>query len=271
MFVNSLHLENFRNYEKASFEFSEGVNIFYGDNGQGKTNALEAIFLSSMGKAFRTSHDSELVREGAPGYNTELHFSDGSDNFIKIEYAKKQKSINVNGLYLRRYGDLMGVFPTVLFSPNNMMLLSAGPAERRRFMDIALCQLYPVYYYDLTKYNKIISQKNALLKNKENVFSDVDSMLEIWNMSLAETGAAIINRRIEYLDRISLLASRYHDMISGGHEQISIKYQQSGSGDKEEFYQILQKAAGREKDRGMSLIGPHKDDMDLVLEGTGKF
>lgn len=269
MFAEKLQLKNFRNYQQESFEFVDGINIFYGNNGQGKTNVLEALFLASMGKSFRTSHDIEMIKDGCDNFEVEVEFKENTDSHLKIAYNKaKQKYIKVNGIYLRKMGDLMGTFPSVIFSPNNMVLLSAGPSERRKFMDMALCQLRPVYYFNLQQYNKILMQKNAFLKNSVQGLADKD-MLDVWNMSLAEMGAEITKQRIFYLEQISKYASEFHSRISGGNEEIIVKYENSAGEDKETFYRKLTDAMQREMDRGMSLIGPHKDDIELTLEGTG--
>lgn len=269
MFTERLELKNFRNYQHESLEFVDGINIFYGNNGQGKTNVLEALFLASMGKSFRTSHDVEMIKDGCDNFEIDVYFKESSDRNIKIGYnKKKQKYIKVNGIYLRKMGDLMGTFPTVVFSPNNMVLLSSGPSERRKFMDMALCQLKPVYYFNLQQYNKIILQKNAFLKNS--MCGKVDkNMLDVWNMSLAEVGSAITKERISYIKKVSKYSTEYHNKISGNNENITINYECSASEDKEIFYQNITNNMQREIDRGMSLVGPHKDDLDLILEGTG--
>lgn len=269
MITEKLQLKNFRNYQQESFEFVDGINIFYGNNGQGKTNVLEALFLASMGKSFRTSHDIEMIKDGCEGFEIDVEFSESTDRNIKIGYNKaKQKYIKVNGIYLRKMGDLMGTFPTVVFSPNNMVLLSSGPSERRKFMDMALCQLKPVYYFNLQQYNKILMQKNAFLKNS--MCGQVDkNMLDVWNMSLAEIGSEITKERISYIEKVGKYASVYHHRISGNNENITVKYENSAGDDKETFYRKLTDSMQREIDRGMSLIGPHKDDIELVLDGTG--
>ncbi len=269
MFAEKLQLKNFRNYQQESFEFVDGINIFYGNNGQGKTNVLEALFLASMGKSFRTSHDVEMIKDGCENFEVEVEFKDSTDSHLKIAYNKsKQKYIKVNGIYLRKMGDLMGTFPSVIFSPNNMVLLSAGPSERRKFMDMALCQLKPVYYFNLQQYNKILMQKNAFLKNSLPGQADKD-MLDVWNMSLAEMGAEITKQRIFYLEQVSKYASEFHSKIAGGNEKITVKYENSAGEDKDTFYRKLKDSMQREIDRGMSLTGPHKDDIELTLSGTG--
>ena len=267
MYIKKVLLKNFRNYCSEEFCFINGVNILYGDNGQGKTNVLEALFLASMGKSFRTSHDTEMIREGCDFLELQLYAEEEID--IKVTYNKqKQKSIRLNGIYLRKMGDLMGALPCVIFSPTNMMLLSAGPSERRKFIDMALCQLKPIYYFDLQQYNKILMQKNALLR-EYNGNSSVRETLEVWNLSLAQYGSKVTEQRIAYLHQIQKEAVLYHEKISGRSEQIEIKYSSSGSSDSHLFYKKITEAAEREIERKMSLVGPHKDDVEFILKNTG--
>ncbi len=270
MFIKNLTLKNFRNYGIQEFEFIDGVNILYGDNGQGKTNVLEALFFASMGKSFRTSHDAEMIKDGSASLEVLVKAEEeNSETEIKLFYNRaKQKAISLNGIYLRKMGDLMGALPCVVFSPSNMMLFSSGPSERRKFMDMALCQLKPVYYYNLQQYNKILSQKNTFLR--ENMEKNVNmDMLDVWNLSLAQYGANITEHRSSYLNEISRYAEENHKNISGNHEEIEIKYIASGSSESEIFYRKLTEISSREIERKMSLIGPHKDDIDFTLKGTG--
>lgn len=269
MFIKSLTLKNFRNYESQKFEFINGVNLLYGDNGQGKTNVLESLFLSSMGKSFRTSHDTEMIKEGCDSLEVLVQAEeDHSETEIKLTYNKaKQKAIRLNGSYLRKMGDLMGALPCVVFSPTNMMLLSAGPSERRKFIDMALCQLKPLYYYNLQQYNKVLMQKNTFLRDSSGSINM--DMLDVWNLSLAQYGAKITQERILYLQKISEYAAAYHKNISGNSEEIELKYVSSGSPDSEIFYRRLTQMSSRETERRMSLVGPQKDDIDFTLKGTG--
>lgn len=269
MYVKKLKIKNFRNYTEREFEFSEGVNIFYGDNGQGKTNVLEALFLSSIGKSFRTNKDAEMIKDGCSFFEVETFTDASTENQIKISYNnKKQKTISLGGLYLKRIGDLMGVLPGVIFSPQNMSLLSQGPGERRKFMDMALSQLKPVYYFNLQQYNKIINQKNAFLKDINPKTSDY-TLLDVWNEQLAEYGSKIVEARQEYFEKITPLVSDFHSYIAGGRENVKIKYVSSCESDKEDFYRRLEAERVHEAERHMALIGPQRDDIDVVLEGTG--
>ena len=263
-------LKNFRNYSTQEFEFINGVNILHGDNGQGKTNVLEALFFASMGKSFRTSHDTEMIKDDRDSLEVLVQAEDeSSETEIKLLYNRaKQKAIRLNGIYIRKMANLMGALPCVIFSPSNMMLLSSGPSERRKFIDMALCQLNPVYYYNLQQYNKILSQKNAFLRENTDKNVNMD-LLDVWNMSLSQYGASITEQRISYLNEISKYAEENHKTISGSNEEIEIKYIASGSSESEIFYRKLTELSAREIERKMSLIGPHKDDIDFTLKGTG--
>ena len=273
MTVKSLSLNNFRNYTQQAFHFAEGINIFYGNNGQGKTNILEALFLCSIGRSFRTNREEEMIRSGEEGFEVSVSAEDAITESIRIQYnRRKQKAVQVNGLYIRKLGHLMGALPSVLFSPQNMLLLSAGPGERRKFIDIALCQLKPAYYFDLQQYNKIIMQKNVLLRENERK-SKIDDILDVWNLSLSEYGAKIIKERIAFLKQIALYATERHYEIAGGAEKISLHYVSSIAGMEESseqeiqsaFYKVLEDNKSRETERRASLFGPHRDDLDVKL------
>lgn len=269
MYVKKIKLKNFRNYTEREFEFSNGVNIFYGDNGQGKTNVLEALFLSSIGKSFRTNKDIEMIKDGCDSYEVTVFTDAAAENEIKITYNKnKKKTISISGIYLTKMGDLMGILPGVIFSPQNMSLLSQGPGERRKFMDMAISQLKPVYYFNLQQYNKIINQKNAFLKEINPKNADY-TLLDIWNEQLSKYGAKIVEARKEYFEKLTPLVSDFHSYISGGKEKVKIKYIYSCDSDKAVFYEKLEKEKTHEVERHMSLVGPQRDDIDVILEGTG--
>ena len=217
-----------------------------------------------------------MIRTEKDAFEVSVEVEDSVTESIRIQYnRKKQKAVQVNGLYIRKLGHLMGSLPSVLFSPQNMLLLSAGPGERRKFIDIALCQLKPAYYFDLQQYNKIILQKNTLLREYDKK-QNIDDLLDVWNLSLSEYGAKIIKERVDFLKKITDYAAERHYEIAGGTEKISLHYISSVSGEidgKEEeiqslFYSTLKDAMRREKDRCTSLIGPHRDDLDVKLNGV---
>ena len=269
MFVKSIELKNFRNYTEREFEFSDGVNVFYGDNGQGKTNVLEALFLSSIGKSFRAKNDIEMIKEGADSFEVTVKTDADVQNEIKIFYNRnKQKRIFVGGLPIKKMGELMGLLPGVIFSPQNMSLLSQGPVERRKFMDMAICQLRPLYYFNLQNYNKVIRQKNAYLKDVTTGTADY-TLLDVWNAQIAEFGAEIVKERRNYFEKLTPLVSDYHSYISGGHETVKIQYISTCAADKDEFYAKLESERKHEIKRHMALVGPQRDDIDVILEGTG--
>ena len=194
MFINHILLENYRNYTSLDINLSNDVNIFYGNNGQGKTNLLEAIFFTVIGKSFRGTKDIDIILSGKEKFSIDISVSDDITESVYIKYNKnKEKYIKVNSLYLRKTGQLMGSILAVIFSPEDMQLISEGPSVRRKFIDIVISQIKPTYYFDLLQYNKILLQKNTLLKNiKYGKSKNYDGMLNVWNEQLSEVGAKII-------------------------------------------------------------------------------
>ena len=164
MFISHILLENYRNYASLDIDLSNDVNIFYGNNGQGKTNLLEAVFFTVIGKSFRGTKDSDIIMSGKNEFLIDISVNDDITENIFIKYNKnKEKYIKVNSLYLRKIGQLMGSILAVVFSPEDMNLISEGPSVRRKFLDIAISQVKPTYYFDLLQYNKVLIQKNNLL------------------------------------------------------------------------------------------------------------
>ncbi len=281
MFVSDIHLNNFRNYKSFDLCFSDGVTVLYGKNGLGKTNILEAVFLTVIGKSFRNSKDADLIRYGEQEFNINLSIKEDITENISIKYEKnREKYIKVNGFYLRKMGHLMGNVIAVIFSPEDLQLITEGPAERRKFMDIAISQLYPSYYFDLLQYNKIIAQKNSLLKNvKYQNSASNREMIDLWNDQLSEAGSKIIYKRYEFINEICKIASEKNKIISGK-ETLKMQYdsgtftsEEMGDVDftnKEEICRkmkmyLLQKM-DKEIEREAAYIGPHRDDIIFKLE-----
>ena len=277
MFVSDIHL----NYKSFDLSFSDGVTVLYGKNGLGKTNILEAVFLTVIGKSFRNSKDSDLIRYGEQEFNINLSIKEDITENISIKYEKnREKYIKVNGFYLRKMGHLMGNVIAVIFSPEDLQLITEGPAERRKFMDIAISQLYPSYYFDLLQYNKIIAQKNSLLKNvKYQNSASNRAMIDLWNDQLSEAGSKIIYKRYEFINEICKIASEKNKIISGK-ETLKMQYdsgtftsEEMGDVDftnKEEICRkmkmyLLQKM-DKEIEREAAYIGPHRDDIIFKLE-----
>jgi len=282
MFISHILLENYRNYTSLDIELSNDVNVFYGNNGQGKTNLLESIFFTVIGKSFRGTKDIDIINYGKDNFSIEIDVSDDITENIAIKYNKnKEKYIKVNGLYLRKTGHLMGNVIAVIFSPEDMQLISEGPSVRRKFLDIAISQIKPTYYFDLLQYNKILFQKNTLLKNiKYGKCKEDTAFLTVWNEQLADIGAKIIYARNKIINDLSVIASEKHLKIAEKsaekEELFKISYNTDISREillenniekyKEELFNLLGSKCKKEIEREMTLSGPHRDDIDFKLD-----
>lgn len=274
MIVKSLDLENFRNHKDTKILFSDRFNIIYGDNGQGKTNILEAIYLCASGRSHRTSRDSELIRFGCNSYNIKAFVKkSGLDREIDISYFNDQKKqIKINEIPLNKIGALMGNLYAVLFSPEDLFIVKQGPMERRRFVDITLSQIKPSYFYDLQLMAKILKQRNMLLKSLNTNPSLADTM-EIWNTKLAEVAASIIISRRKFSENLSKLAQNQHKYLTVEKEIISFNYdcsfQINDDSKREElienYVKILEKTLMRDITLGYTSVGPHRDDYDILI------
>lgn len=270
--INSLSLENFRNYETLDISFDKRINLFQGLNGHGKTNLLEAIYICSIGKSFRTSKDFEMIKNDKEHFSVKVSISNDITESVFFTYNRdKKKAIAVNSLYLRKIGQLMGAMPSVLFCPEDLFILSEGPSLRRRFLDIAISQLSPLYYYNLSQYIKVIGQKNSQLKATES-FEKIKEILPIWNQQIAEYGSNIIYERLKFVKVLKNYAKESHTFISSGKELLEIYYEDTinlkGYTEdeiKETFLMSLERVMKREHDRQLSIIGPHRDDLSFKL------
>lgn len=266
MKIKSLKLKNFRNYEYLDLKFDPAANIFYGDNAQGKTNILEAVYLSGTTKSHRGAKDRDMIRFG----ETESHIEtivekNGISHRIDIHLKKNSpKGIAVNKIPLKRASELFGIVNLVFFSPEDLNIIKNGPGERRRFIDLELSQLDRVYLNDLANYNRVVNQRNHLLKDL--CFSgqkkDLDT-LEIWEMQLALYGNKIIERRKKFIYEINEIVSSIHHKLSGGAEKIQVIYEPSNG--KVPLEEAIKK--NREKDMKIksTSVGPHRDDICFMV------
>ena len=269
MEVDSLYLKNFRNYDNYKIKFDSGVNVICGKNGLGKTNLLEAMFLCAVGKSFRTSKDAELIKNDKEKYEVGITIKNDLNESVYITYdRKRERSIKINGMYIRKMRHLMGTFMAVVFAPEDLMLISGGPSSRRKFMDISLSQLSQSYYYDLVIYNRLINQKNVYLKKRK---SD-KIQIEVFNEQIAEVGSRIIFERLKFVEKINEFSGEIHKFITESKEILEIKYNSSFKIEKSDlesikksFIEVLNNNYEREKDREFCLFGPHKDDIDIFL------
>lgn len=266
-----LELKDFRNYTQQELDFGEGVNILYGDNAQGKTNILEAVYLFSMGKANRARRDAELIRHGQEKAELALNFLDKereSRGEITL-FSNRRKVITVNEVPIRKNSELVGRFRVVYFGPEYLGLVKEGPKQRRKNTDILISQLRPRYFSALGDVKKIIESKNALLKmDRPN-----QAMLEILNEKLASISVELIACRAQYLEKIGTIAAKIQKEISGGSETLTVKYQ-SCIGDvqglsREELKERLDKRLSevwqRELDMRESVVGPHREDIGYYI------
>ena len=273
MQVKSLKAKNFRNLSELYLEFGTGINILHGDNAQGKTNILEAVHLFSMGKSGRTPRDSELIKHDCDRAELTLEFSDKertSTGEIKL-FRSKKKLISVNEVPLKRNSELVGRFRVVYFGPEYLGLVKEGPKQRRKNTDILISQLRPKYFSAISDLKKIVESKNALLKmDKPNL-----TMLEIMNTKFAAISAEVIAYRSYYIKKIGEIAGKIQGEISGGKEELEVRYQ-SCIGDvselsTEQIKEILEKklseASKREIDMHEALIGPHREDIGYFING----
>ncbi|MCL2061492.1 MAG: DNA replication/repair protein RecF [Firmicutes bacterium] len=270
MFVKTLNITNFRNYRSQSVELSSGINVFSGDNGMGKTNLLEAVYLTSVGRSPRTPRDKELILWGEQRARVLAQCQKAvGDESVEIILSKTEnKRVAVNGMPVSRLGELMGVITTVFFSPGELKIVQSSPGERRSFIDIALCQISKAYFYLLSRYHKILAQRNRLLKSGQ----ATPCALDIWDAQLAATGAKIVKQRKGFIKNLSPYACENHAYLSGGAESLELLYEGlAGETEQEietEFLAELLRERGRDTKNGYTNTGPHKDDLLLKIGGA---
>ncbi len=270
MQIKKLFLENFRNYEREQFEFSEGLNVLFGKNAQGKTNCAEAVFYLCTGASLRIRHDKQLIKMGADHARilAEAENRYGKVTIEALVYENKRE-IRVNGSKIARNADLMGHINSVFFSPGELRLIQDGPDERRRFMNISISQTSSAYYTALLRYNKILDQRNTLLKDKD--YSLVMDTLPVWDEQLCKYAAVIIKKRGEFLQKLAPFAKEYHAFLTDGEEELLLKPDRIYEGEEKEIAERLlgRLANNYEKDLrlGFTTVGPHRDDINVLIGG----
>lgn len=264
MILKSVALSHFRNYSDMYMEFDKGTNILYGDNAQGKTNILEAVYVSGTSRSHKGCKDKELIQFG----QEESHIRtvverDGLDYQIDMHIKKnKSKGIAINKVPIKKASELFGILNIVFFSPEDLNIIKNGPSERRRFLDMELCQLDKVYLYHLTRYNKILNQRNKLLKDI-NFKPELKDTLSVWDMQLIDYGRKIIESRRRFIAELNGIVKNIHRNISGNKEELIIRYEPNVE---EEFLeQELKKNQQRDLKFGITSVGPHRDDMCFII------
>ena len=278
MNLETLQLRSFRNYAEAEIEFDPGVNLIVGDNAQGKTNLLEAIAYLGSGKSFRAQKTSEMVRFGADfGEIQGQVFAQEREQTLRylLFPGSRPRQIWRNGVRKKSASELSGVLPTVLFCPEDLMILKMGSSQRRRFGDLALCQLRPNYDAALTEYHRILDQKSRILKDRfEN--PAIAAILPEYNLRLCQVGALLISYRARFYEGLGKSAAKFHSQFSGGVENFSLQYKTVSTVSDpfapvakltEDLLDHLQRHDRAELETAQCLTGPHKDDFTVALNG----
>ncbi len=266
MHIESIQLSNFRNYESLYMEFDKGTNILYGDNAQGKTNILESVYLCGTSKSHKGSKDKEMIRF----QNEESHIrmmvkKEGLSYKIDMHLRKNRaKGVAINGLPIKKARELLGVVNLVFFSPEDLNIIKNGPGERRRFLDLELCQLDSVYITELAGYNHIVNQRNKLLKDLLHQPKLKDT-LDIWDMQMVKYGCQIIRKRKNFICELNEIIRDIHRNLTGKTEEIHVIYEPNVN--EEEFELLLLKNRDRDIRMKLSSTGPHRDDFCVMVNG----
>lgn len=264
MVIKSLELSNFRNYDFLNIEFDKGTNILFGDNAQGKTNILEAIFLCATTKSHKGSKDRDIVNFNAEEAHIRTYLEKNQDE-IRIDMhlrKSKSKGIAIDGTRIKKAAELLGIMNVVFFSPEDLSIIKNGPAERRRFVDMELCQLDSFYLYNLNHYNKIVNQRNKLLKDLY-MNPSLRDTLNIWDSQLVSFGSKIIERRIAFVEQLNDIIHDIHKRLSGGKEDLRIVYEPDV--EESEFERALFMGQERDIRMKMTAVGPHRDDFSFMV------
>jgi len=263
MLITNIKLQNFRNYKELNLKLNNGVNIFYGDNAQGKTNIIESIFLCSIGRSFRTSKEKDVISIGKNFANINIDYQKKDRNGnINYEISDK-KNIAINGIKIKKLSELLGNINVVIFTPDDINIIKEGPARRRKFLDIMIGQLKPAYVYNLNMYLNYLEQRNNYLKQIKNESKSTD-LLEIWDEKLTEYSEKIYNYRIKYINLIKEKINKIHSSITDQNEKIEIEYI-SDYTNKENFKKILKNNQKNDIFRGYTTKGIHKDDFLIKI------
>ncbi len=272
MFLESISVTHFRNYTKEKLNFSKSVNVFLGENAQGKTNLLEAIYVLAMARSHRTPHDKELIQWESEYAKIEGRVKKQTGDIpLEIILSSKGKKAKANHLEQRKLSQYVGICNVVMFAPEDLNLVKGSPSNRRRFIDIEIGQIQPIYLYHLSHYQKILQQRNALLKELGRRPSPQKMpMLEVLTEQLVQLAAEIIYRRFRFIRLLREWAKPIHKNISRGLETLEISYQTSIPNvledmDLSRIKIECEKAFGstiqKEIERGVTLYGPHRDDL----------
>lgn len=267
MKLSSIELKNYRNYREIHIDFDKNVTIFFGDNAQGKTNILEAVYVCATTKSHRSAKDRDLILFGEDEAHIKMMLSDGDAKTRVDMHIKKNKNkgIAVDGIMLKRASELFGYLNTVFFSPEDLQIIKNGPAERRKFVDCELCQLDKIYLFNLANYNKVLNQRNRLLKDI-GFRPDYEQLLDVLDSQLENYGNVVIHSRTAFIEKLNSIIAEIHSKLSGGKEQLEILYEpdvQEGN-----LADVLSKNKERDIRQKLTNSGPHRDDINFVINGV---
>jgi DNA replication and repair protein RecF len=272
MYIKSIELKNFRNYEDFSIEFDQDVNLIIGKNAQGKTNLIEAVYLTSMGRSFRTSRDSDLIRFGCDTAFIRVEASkELIDTRVEVMISRNsRKAIKKDGTFVRKTSQLMKNIILVVFSPEDLRIVKDEPEKRRRFIDRELAQIRPAYYNSLGSYKKALMQRNQYLKEE----TIDENVLLLWDAQIVKYGAEVMRHRKRFIDEMNVFSGRIHSGITDGAEELKIEYDpnQPYADDSAEQEKILEEALRDSFDQDIRMRttgrGPHKDDVKFFVNGV---
>lgn len=266
MIIESIELKNYRNYEELHMELNEGTNILYGDNAQGKTNILEAVYVCCTSKSHKNAKDRDIIRFDHDESHIKMQIRKNDVPYRIDMHLKKNKpkGIAINGMPIRRASELFGIANVVCFSPEDLNIIKNGPSERRRFIDMELCQLNKLYVHSLVQYNKVLVQRNKLLK--ELAFRpDYGETLDVWDMQLVNYGKEVMEYRGDFVCRLNEMIHGIHARLSGQKEDLKICYEPDTAA--AQFEEALKRSRTQDMKQKTTLCGPHRDDISFFVNG----
>lgn len=275
MIIKKLELRNFRNYESLSLSLSPQVTIFVGRNAQGKTNALESVLMLALAKSHRAGRDAETIRWGAEFASVSGEVVRNQRTYsLDLKIFDRGKKVRVNGVEKRKISDFIGHLNVVLFAPEDLTLVKGGPQARRRFLDMELGQMSPHYLLNLSRYQKVLQQRNNVLRDSGPVDRSLAGTLAVWDEQLIEYGSKIVRKRLEFVDKLQVFSRDIHKRITSGKEELSLQYKcsltENGTGETAVTDSFRRQLALRREDdfrRGTTSVGPHRDDIEVRIDG----
>ena len=267
MIIESVELLNYRNYGQLHMDFDPGTNVLYGDNAQGKTNILEAVYLCSTTKSHKGSKDREIVRFGEEESHIKMMVRRDSIPYRIDMHLKKNKAkgVAVNGIPIKKASELFGIVNVIFFSPEDLNIIKNGPSERRRFIDLELCQLNKLYVHNLVQYNRVVVQRNKLLKELD-FDPALKETLDVWDLQLVNYGKELIRIRTRFIKELNELIRDIHFHLSGEKENLEVRYEPNVTADS--FEEELERNRFQEIRQKLTLTGPHRDDLNFLINGT---